>query len=1784
TGVWIPDKDIVWRAGIVVGPIKDNKLRVFLDNGSVSTLATVDVKKPEDLPPLRNPDILIGADDLTSLSYLHEPAVLYNLQYRFLNTTIYTYCGIVLVAINPYESLPIYGEDFIMQYRGQTMGELDPHIFAVAEDAFSAMTRDNENQSVIISGESGAGKTVSARFTMRYLAAVGGSSSETQVERKVLASNPIMESFGNAKTTRNDNSSRFGKFIEINFDKNQGITGANMRTYLLEKSRVVYQAEQERNYHIFYQLCESRQLPYLEELSLENAMDFYYTQQGGNPVVDTIDDKDSLQSTIDAFEILGVTSEHQRVIFRSVAAVLHLGNVKFVTLDDEPDECFIMDDDPSLANVVELLGINFPQLQKWLCNRKISTMHEIITKPLTPKQAATARDGLAKLIYSKLFDWIVQTVNEVLAATVKANSFIGVLDIYGFEFFEWNSFEQFCINFANEKLQQQFCMHVFKLEQEEYIKEEIEWTFIDFYDNQPCIDLVEGKMGIIALLDEECKVQGTDKNWIQKLYNNFGNKKHDYFSKPRTSQSSFIVHHFCGNVTYECYGFIEKNKDVIFEEYLSILRASEFEIVAEMFHEATEERSRGSTSSGSRIRSSSAGRLRLGNEKKRLKTVGSQFIGSVGQLMTTLNNTKPHYVRTIKPNERKAPFTFEPTLSVQQLRACGIIETIKISAAGFPSRWTYMDFYTRYRVLAKLSSDIDRNDLKGTCSNIVKSYISDADKIQLGKTKIFFRPGQVAYLEKLRSDKLNRTSIMIQKFIKGWRQRRRYQQLRNSTIKIQSLYRGLCARRLLLFLCQTKASTVIQKRFRGFRARKAYKLLRQVIIQMQCLTRIKFARKKYVHLLRNKKAIIIQRNVRCWMEKARYYRTLKAIILLQCCLRRLIAKRQLKKLKIEARSVAHLQELQKGMENKIISLQRRLTEQVSRITLLTMFICFHNNEYTRETDDLKKQLTSFSEVKSSLAAALKRIDVLEAEIESAKSELENSNKRYDDVLTAAEETELIMQKLSLVESQLKEQQEIETENSKLKEELHLTVVQRDEHKTELEQTREHYQRHLKDHARLEQRFDNLQEEMELQQKQQRAMNEKFAGVVSGIDLDVDGLGNVLSAMKIKYEMVKNERDKLEQELKNLAEIRGKTRTRLLKNEVERLSQMERQYWELVTVNSLLRHHAVTVVGKSEKEIAKDLDKALVENEKLKKQLATAKTGHNDQDTAKENIKDYKYKIDDPLLEYDGDLNALIGANKYLRAAVRDLEQKSENQRNNNEIVVENEQVKEVVAENEELRLRCSSMEANIESLKSQIRREFRKMGNSDEVSKKRASSLFASGRQPRITGPNAGLVMRSVSIDKPPVADDVNGNVNINDSNKNEDKNESKDVTRTEIDKPKSKVSNSHDTVDGNIKIKHRSHERKCWIQFRRQDIGNFIKQLVHAKPDMIPDGIPTSPAFITFMCLRYADYNNDDRSIQGLLTNYINGIRAVIKKSKSNINMTIFWLANTCRLTHLIKQYSGDELAEGGEENQRWNLQNFNLDDYCQVLTDLSVRIYHELLRTVHEKLQTIIIKAMLEAELIPDVSPSKQFFKSHPSKAQSGINVTTITKILVDLLTVLKEFDIDAEVIKQVFRQIFYFIAAYMLNNMLLRKDMCNWSKGMQIRYNISQLEEWCRDNDLSESGAIESLEYVTQATQLLQVSKKTKEDVDGIFDMCNRLNPLQIQKILTMYMPISEFEDRVPASIIQYVAARGGTQNSNYRLMMDLTYMFPVTFLFAQSLTKLEDVLIPEGLKLQQYLTIQ
>lgn len=534
----------------------------------------IKIKDEKELPHLRNPPILIGQNDLTALSYLHEPDVLYNLEVRFKERqVIYTYCGIVLVAINPYQDLPIYGSDIIRAYRGHSMGELEPHIFAVSEEAYAKLEREKSNISIIVSGESGAGKTVSAKYAMRYFAAVGGSESETQIERKVLASSPIMEAIGNAKTTRNDNSSRFGKFTKLLFNNDVSImslTGATMQTYLLEKSRVVFQAPGERNYHIFYQLCAGRDK--YPELMLDHQDKFKFLNQGQSPNIARVSDSDEFNDTLQALSTLGFQKEEIDNLIRVLASILHLGNVHITEHDQETSE--IASNDLSLNVMSDILKVNKNDLLRWLTTRQIDSFNESVMIPMNKATAEATRDALAKHLYSKLFHFIVQTVNRNLMSGLDEDGFIGVLDIYGFETFDCNSFEQFSINYANEKLQQQFNQHVFKLEQEEYLKEGIVWTMIDFYDNQPCIDLIEAKLGVLDLLDEECRMpNGSDASWIAKLNEKCSKYKH--FDKPRFGTSAFVVKHFSGNVQYEGHGFVEKNRDQVSKELVTVILESD---------------------------------------------------------------------------------------------------------------------------------------------------------------------------------------------------------------------------------------------------------------------------------------------------------------------------------------------------------------------------------------------------------------------------------------------------------------------------------------------------------------------------------------------------------------------------------------------------------------------------------------------------------------------------------------------------------------------------------------------------------------------------------------------------------------------------------------------------------------------------------------------------------------------------------------------------------------------------------------------------------------------------------------------------------------------------------------------------------------------------------------------------------------------------------------------------------------------------------------------------------
>jgi myosin-5 len=796
------------------------------------------------------------------------------------------------------------------------------------------MIRDDRNQTIVVSGESGAGKTVSAKYIMRYFAtredpgqrskrSKGKADSVTETEEQILATNPIMEAFGNAKTTRNDNSSRFGKYIEIMFNRKTDIIGAKIRTYLLERSRLVFQPLKERNYHIFYQLLAGATDTERQQLELVPVNDFDYLSQGCAPTIDGVDDKAEFDGTRRSLSTIGVTQDQQAHIFTLLAALLHIGNIKIAATRTELS---LAADEPSLVKAAKLLGIDASTFAKWTVKKQLVTRGEKIQSNLTAPQAIVVRDSVAKYIYSSLFDWLVEIINSSLARPEilsHAHSFIGVLDIYGFEHFAKNSFEQFCINYANEKLQQEFNAHVFKLEQEEYIREEIDWKFIDFSDNQPCIDLIEGKLGVLSLLDEESRLpMGSDEQFVTKLHHNFGSEKHKFYKKPRFGKSAFTICHYAIDVAYESEGFIEKNRDTVPDEHLDVLRASTNPFLIEVLEVSTEHREKESAAVQKPGAMATSGRRAGASVRK--PTLGGIFKSSLIELMHTIGSTDVHYIRCIKPNESKEAWKFEGPMVLSQLRACGVLETVRISCAGYPTRWTYEEFAMRYYMLVR--SNQWTPEIRSMANAILSRALGaskkdGSDKYQLGLTKIFFRAGMLAFLEDKRTARLTEAAIMIQKNLRCKYYRRKYLEARQSFIDLQSLARAYFARVRAVDARRTKAVTTIQRFWRGSKQRKAYHAIRNNIIRFQASARGYLCRKLILDTRVGNAARCIQRNWRSRREIRSWRSYRNKIVILQSLWRGKTARKDYKVIKAEARD---LQQISYKLENKVVELTQTL--------------------------------------------------------------------------------------------------------------------------------------------------------------------------------------------------------------------------------------------------------------------------------------------------------------------------------------------------------------------------------------------------------------------------------------------------------------------------------------------------------------------------------------------------------------------------------------------------------------------------------------------------------------------------------------------------------------------------------------------------------------------------------------------------------------------------------------------------------------------------------------------
>ncbi|EZA57445.1 Myosin-Vb [Ooceraea biroi] len=1697
--VWVPHQERVWEGAVLLEDYKQNQPTLGLQTEESNQTRTLEIKSDVDLPPLRNPDILIGENNLTSLSFLHEPAVLYNLQIRFQRHSIYTYCGIVLVAFNPYNELPIYGNDTIWAYRGQAMGDLEPHIFAVAEEAYTKLERESHDQSIIVSGESGAGKTVSAKYTMRYFATVGGSATETQIEKKVLASSPIMEAIGNAKTTRNDNSSRFGKFIEIQFNKNYHITGASMRTYLLEKSRVVFQANEERNYHIFYQMCSAAQR--LPHLHLSDQDQFHYLNQGNNPTIDGVDDLEYFNETIDALTMLGFTSKQQDDMLRILASILHLGNVHISSrmIKDTKDEVdtessYISPSDRHLLIVAELLGVDVDAMRKWLCHRKIVSTREVFLKPMNAEQAIGARDALAKHIYAELFNWIVSGINISLRTQCKAQCFIGVLDIYGFETFEVNSFEQFCINYANEKLQQQFNQHVFKLEQEEYLKEDIEWTFIDFYDNQPCIDLIETKLGILDLLDEECRMpKGSDASWAEKLYAKCGKSKH--FERPRFGTTAFLIYHFADLVQYETVGFLEKNRDTVIEEQVDVLRSSENKLLRRLFSDEDPKLA----VPHARVKVSAHRTTSIGqpsaNNKQNKKTVGSQFRDSLNMLMATLNATTPHYVRCIKPNDAKEAFEYSPVRAVQQLRACGVLETIRISAAGFPSQRTYGDFFQRYRCLCRFK-EIRRDDLKETCRRILARYINDDDKFKFGKTKVLFRAGQVAYLEKLRAERQRDACVMIQKTVRGLICHSRYKKIRRSILGLQRYGRGYIARQKAEAIRRERAAVKIQARVKGWLQRRWYLQVKRTILGLQTYGRGNMARIRYRMMKDNAAAIVIQRFARGCLVRMACKKRLRNIVIVQSCIRKRQAKKVFRRLKTEARSVEHVKSLNKGLEMKIITLQQKIDELVKENHLL--------KNVQNEMVDLKCKLESLKSVDAENKKLNGAMQSKERELTKMQETLQRERDEKMDILHEKERTALqkdeenkklrqenerLRKELSLANEKLKNNQRGAEENLKYRLEQEKDLLRMDQ-----DQDRGAYQRLLKEYHEMEQHAEILEQKLALQglPGHSRSLSNASSGSGQIASTDVPDDQNI----DFGYGSVRS------------------------------------------TASSSTPYSRVETIDWNQQRSDSPPDGEAQSN---KSPLETNGPAHAPVDIG------LVLKLQQKLKDVEKEKGRLI-------RLVEDLERDSND---------ESSRMQDSFRVNTK---KCCTIRVNICNV------EYYKLLYSNafkDEAEERPYVLRDAGVINQLFVIIIFLFEKFVRVRKQASF------YNIINSKRKEKMPNAMDYANGS-----SVVSSTHGDGSYMPAIRKKERDYEGMFEFKKEDIGVIIRHLViELKPRIAVTLLPGLPAYILFMSIRHTDCINDDDKVRSLLTEYLNAVKRVLKK-RDDFDSRVLWLSNTLRLLHNMKQYSGDkpfQLENTPRQNDQC-LRNFDLSEYRVVLTNVALWIFNNLITNLKERIQALTVPALLEHEAISVPTDKTGRPRSSSMGGEPDSTQQKLDKLLGELTSVHKTLQyhgVDPEVIVQLFKQLFYFMCASALNNLLLRNELCRWTKGMQIRYNMSHLEQWGRDRQLE--AASEALQPIIQASQLLQ-ARKTDEDVTSVCEMCNKLTANQIVKILNLYTPADDYESRVPVSFIKKVQEKLKERGeNNEQLLMDLKYSYTVRFPFNPSDIRLEDIEVPEVLHL-------
>merc|ERR1711953_480166 len=782
---WVPDKA---TGGYWEGLIESTEG----DKVSVKLLETKDVKVfKKDQVQQVNPPKFDCADDMSGLTYLGDACVLWNSVVRYKNELIYTYSGLFCIAINPYKRFPIYTQRTMEIYIGKRRSECPPHIFGVAEGSYQGMMNLSKNQSILITGESGAGKTENTKKVISYFASIGATGKkkpgEIGLEDKIVNTNPVLEAWGNAKTVRNDNSSRFGKFIRIWFNAGGKLSGADMVIYLLEKSRLTFQAELERCYHSFYNIMSDQVPDIKEKCHLSNDIYDYWWVSQGKTTVPSIDDKEDMMFAHEAYNILGFSEEETYNVYKLTAIVMHMGNLTKDFVPVGKEEQAEVKDETNAEKVADLCGIDKEWMVTYFCKPKLKVGTEWVSKGQTCDGAASSVGGIGRSVYERLFTFIMTKCNETLFdPTMKKVQYIGCLDIAGFEIFDYNGFEQICINFANEKLQQFFNQHMFVLEQEEYVKEGIDWANVDFgMDLQKCITMFEKPMGLLAILEEESLFpKATDETFTRKLHENLlGKPACQNFDKPcpkaPDKNAHFAVIHYAAKVSYNVTGWLEKNKDPLNDTVVQLMKDGSNKLLVECFYDHPGQPLEAKKDAGGG-----------GKKKGGGKTVTSFFKSQLDDLMKVLYSTDPSFIRCVVPNTHKIPGGVEPGLVMHQYQCNGVLAGIAICRAGFPNKLPYPEFKSRYNIIAARAVAKAKND-KAAAGAVMDVIKLDKEKFRLGHTKVFFRAGILGFMEEVREDKIGSVLALLQAQARGKASRITFKKMQDQKLALYCLQRTI---------------------------------------------------------------------------------------------------------------------------------------------------------------------------------------------------------------------------------------------------------------------------------------------------------------------------------------------------------------------------------------------------------------------------------------------------------------------------------------------------------------------------------------------------------------------------------------------------------------------------------------------------------------------------------------------------------------------------------------------------------------------------------------------------------------------------------------------------------------------------------------------------------------------------------------------------------------------------------------------------------------------------------